>query len=256
MKVVHSMANGENGNIKAMMWNLYMRTKHSPREYLYRFPQTFKVVASMNRKKQHIFVKPDTEVIIEGYPRSANTFAHVAFEFAQNRPVKIASHFHASGQVILGIKYKIPTLVLIRKPVDAIASLLVREHYLTVRQAINWYVGFYQSLVPYINDMVIADFSEVITDYGSVISKFNHFYGTKFSVFEHTEQNVQECFRKIEDIDRKTSQRSSVTETGVARPSDKRKEVIKEKKKDVLQSPYQSLLSQTHMLYDRFSQVV
>ena len=37
---------------RVTMWKWYMRAKHTPREYLYRFPQTFQLLASgANRKK-------------------------------------------------------------------------------------------------------------------------------------------------------------------------------------------------------------
>src|SRR5207247_8264431 len=42
----------------------------------------------------------ETEICIEGFPRSGNTFAVIAFQQAQTRTVSIAHHVHAPGSVI------------------------------------------------------------------------------------------------------------------------------------------------------------
>ena len=40
-----------------------------------------------------------TELVIEAFPRSANTFATVAFQLSQPAPVRVAHHLHAPAQV-------------------------------------------------------------------------------------------------------------------------------------------------------------
>ncbi len=42
-----------------------------------------------------------TQLVIEGFPRSGNTFASKAFTLAQDRPVVVASHVHLPAQVKL-----------------------------------------------------------------------------------------------------------------------------------------------------------
>src|SRR5262245_45373054 len=44
-------------------------------------------------------IDADTELVIDGYMRSANTFAVYAFQMAQRRPVRLAHHLHAPAQV-------------------------------------------------------------------------------------------------------------------------------------------------------------
>ncbi|HYT30505.1 MAG TPA: hypothetical protein VEN82_06985, partial [Actinomycetota bacterium] len=39
-----------------------------------------------------VLVRPETDVLIEGYPRSANSFSVAAFGLAQPREVEIAHH--------------------------------------------------------------------------------------------------------------------------------------------------------------------
>src|SRR5262245_65181203 len=49
-------------------------------------------------------VGPETELVIEGFPRCGNSFAVAAFSLAQPRPVRIAHHLHAPAQVIAGTR--------------------------------------------------------------------------------------------------------------------------------------------------------
>ncbi|AFZ44036.1 hypothetical protein PCC7418_1868 [Halothece sp. PCC 7418] len=141
-----------------------------------------------------------TEIVIEAYPRCGNTFAQVAFQFAQQRQVKIGHHTHAAAQVIAAVKNKIPTLVLIRDPEDTIVSYLVGgfDPGLTVKQALREYISFYGLIMPYRQGLVLATFDELKSDYGAVIRRVNERYKTHFEEFEHTKVNVRHCFRLID----------------------------------------------------------
>src|ERR671920_2182155 len=69
-------------------------------------------------------VTPDTQLVIEGFPRSGNSFARRAFIMAQDEPqIKnhIAHHLHVPAQVVQAARWQIPTLVLIRRPRDAVS---------------------------------------------------------------------------------------------------------------------------------------
>ncbi len=71
-------------------------------------------------------VHPLTDITIEGFPRCANSFAVQAFRSANdvNRPLRIATHLHSTANVVQSIRLKIPTVVLIRNPGDALVSWL------------------------------------------------------------------------------------------------------------------------------------
>ena len=142
----------------------------------------------------------NTQIAIEAYPRCGNTFAHIAFKFAQQEPVNIAHHTHAAAQVIASAKRKIPTLVIIRSPQDAICSYLAGgfDPGLTVRQALREYISFYSLILPFKNDFIIATFEQITQDFGSVIRIINRTYGTDFDEFNHTKVNVKKCFDLID----------------------------------------------------------
>ncbi len=144
-----------------------------------------------------------TELVIEGFPRSANTFAAVAFQVAQPRPIRLAHHLHAQSQVTWALKAGIPTLVVIREPSEAAASVVTRSPYLTLSDVLGGYARFYESLMPHRDACVIGRFDLVTTDFGGVIRDLNARAGTHFEPFEHNEANAAAVYGLI---DLRTSQ--------------------------------------------------
>src|SRR5204863_182142 len=64
----------------------------------------------------------DTKVVIDGYTRSASTFAVYAFQLAQERPVRMAHHLHAPAQLIAAARAHVPTIAVIREPKAALCE--------------------------------------------------------------------------------------------------------------------------------------
>jgi hypothetical protein len=141
--------------------------------------------------------RPDTELVIEGYARSANTFSVTAFEMAQTRPVKLAHHLHIPSQVILAVERSIPTLVLVRAPADAVLSRALLRPAFDLRQMLLGYIRFHERLMPWRPGFVIATFDEVTRDFGAVIRRVNARFATRFTPFEHTPENASACFDEI-----------------------------------------------------------
>jgi hypothetical protein len=139
-------------------------------------------------------ISSETELVIDGYTRSATTFAVYAFQLAQARPVRIAHHLHAPAQLIAAAKMGIPVLALIRDPQGAILSQLVREPWVALRDALVAYRRFYSCLLPYLSSFVVGEFDQVTRDFGAVVRRLNQRFGTSFQEFQHTEANVRECY--------------------------------------------------------------
>lgn len=137
-------------------------------------------------------ISADTQLVIDGYTRSASTFAVYAFQLAQPHPVRIAHHLHAPAQLIAGVRAGLPVLVLIRHPRDTVLSQLVREPDVDLADALFAYRRFHTSLLSGVNGMVVADFDEVTADFGAVIRRVNARFGTGYAVFRHDERGTAE----------------------------------------------------------------
>lgn len=200
-----------------------------------------------------------TELVIEGFPCSANSFAVAAFKYAQNdKEINIAHHMHDPSQLIVAAKLRIPAIALIRCPDDAILSYVVRfssfsseeEVVELLHRSLKKYISFYSKILPYKEMMVIADFSTLISSYDSIVHQVNDFYGKTFNPFISNRHNVNEVFKIIEKQNKKRL--GFLDENSIARPS-VNKNKMKEKIRDVMNSQkLTSLLSSSHDLYNEF----
>jgi hypothetical protein len=166
-------------------------------------------------------VGDDTEIVIEGFPRSGTSFAVAAFRRAQRRAVAIACHVHAPAQLVEGVRRGLPSLLIVREPEAACVSFAIRNPHLSLRQAIRAYVRFHEPLVPLRDRLTVARFEDVTSDLGAVIDGLNARSRTTFVTFEHTPEAVDAVFAEIdEDYGRRLTGESF--ERAVARPSSHR----------------------------------
>jgi hypothetical protein len=121
-------------------------------------PAAFYGLYRLARKDRARVVTPETELVIEGFPRSANTFARVAFNRAQKGKVRIA----------------------------------------TGLQALRYYLSFYETVEDYSDAYVLGTFEEVTGDFGRVILRLNDRFGTSFSPFRHNERNVEAVLARVQ----------------------------------------------------------
>jgi hypothetical protein len=157
-----------------------------------------------HRRDAHWIVRPDTELVLEGFARSGNTFAVDAFELAQGRPVKMVHHTHAPAQVIAAVDRGVPTVVIVRDPMQVVLSHMAFRN-ISAEPPLRAWIRYHKRIVPYRGRIVVATFEEVTADLGAVIGRINARFGTRFERFEHTEANEARVFRLIEDRKRRSS---------------------------------------------------
>ena len=219
--------------------------------YAGKHPSAFYGLYRLSRKDRARVVTPDTQLVIEGFPRSANTFARVAFNSAQSERVRIAHGLHVPAQVIRAARWRIPTLVLIRKPKDAVLSFAIRDP-ISVDQALRYYLSFYETVEEYRDAYVLGLFEEVTEDFGGVIRRINDRFGTTFSPFRHDEQNVDGVFARIEENSRKRFGEASLGNK-VSRPFASREKLKREVGYELEDSKRRDLISRTETVYERLT---
>jgi hypothetical protein len=198
-----------------------------------------------------LFVSNDTEIVIEGYPRSANTFATAAFEYAQGRKVMIARHLHAPAQIQRAVEYEIPIILLVRAPIDAIISFVIREPRVSIYSAIRAYANFYRSTIQYADQVVIGTFEEITKNYSQVIRRVNKKYGKNFEVFGNTQSAVSNVFNIVEEMEKAFSG-GEMSENKVARPSEQRSELKSAIARKLENLEDDLLLKECHYLHEAF----
>lgn len=191
----------------------------------------------------------ETEIVIEGFPRTANTFTHVAFKIAQKRPVNIGHHTHAAAQIIEAARRHIPTIALIRDPEEAVISYIIGgfDPGITMKQVLHDYLAFYKPIVPYRDRIVLAPFQEITSDYGAIIRRVNDKFGTSFGVFDHTEDKVKRCFDLIDEGYENAF--GDLKEDVVSRPAESRNAQKEELKKQFYSAELASIREQAYRAY-------
>lgn len=168
------------------------------RTHLSTHPNLYLPLMRRGPKGDRVFT-PSTELVIEGYPRSGNSFCEAAFLFAQGRPVSLGHHTHAAAHVIGAARAGVPCVVLIRNPVDAARSLVQMEPQLFDPEYALWeYIIFYSALRPVRDRIVLARFDTVTSDFGRVVDALNAKFSTDFKSFEHTSTNVEAAFALLD----------------------------------------------------------
>ena len=191
----------------AKLWRRKLSAVIEQRPHLYRNVMLFK---HRNAPFIRRIVSRGHDIVIEGYPRSANSFAVSAFMYANGwRDPRVATHMHSPAQVVLAAEWKIPTLLNIRAPADAIpaymayagqmgqidtAGLSLDEKRAWIREQTLNYARFYETVAPLKAAYVLAPFEQVTQDFGVLIDQLNDRFNCRFDRFEHTEEAVQKIF--------------------------------------------------------------
>lgn len=211
---------------------LLARSRYGFRVWISHVPAVYLPIASRKRAIKGLDADRDaatpvtsaTDLAVEAFPRSGNTFAYAALRSVEP-DLDIAHHLHAPAQLIAAARLRKPALVIVRHPRDAVVSFALRHPEIQLPQALGAWIRFHDKLLPWHESMVVATFEQVTEDFGKVMARVNARFGMALRVFEHSPENVAACFATIEARNAKRFGAGSVQESGVARPSAVRKRV-------------------------------
>lgn len=147
---------------------------------LERFPSAW--AAWVRRPGRHVADR-DTDIVVEGAGGSANTFVREALLRA-DPTLRIASHCHRAAHVRYGLRLGLPVLVLLREPVDAVASFLTRvPKHRTLVEQLDRYERFYTPLGGLHDRVALACFDDATTRLGTVVEMVNAQFGTAIAPY-------------------------------------------------------------------------
>lgn len=190
-----------------------------------------------HRGRPEYLVERDTELVIEGCGRAGSTFAVLAFAAAQPRRVRTAHHTHAAAQVITAVRWGIPTLVIVRPPLDSALAHMARRD-ISARPTLVAWIRFHRRIMSVRDGFVAVSFADMTADFGAVTERVNDAYGTGFGVFDHTPENEAAIFAAIEgrNRDRWGPQMTDERARSLARPTPERA-ALKERRRSELDAP-------------------
>jgi hypothetical protein len=196
-----------------------------------------------------MLVDSTTELIIEGFPRSANTWSVVAFEQIQSVKVKIAHHQHVISQILRGIKYGIPIILLIRNPKDVTISESMRDPEIPMEQILRHYIDYYTFLYDYKSAYLIANFEDVINNYRSIIDGVNLKFGTNFTSRNISAQEEELIADKVKELGRRFQGGDPVR---ISYPSEKKSMFKLQLRATIEGEKYRQLLEKAESVYQQY----
>jgi hypothetical protein len=192
-------------------------------------------------KFSHRLVEQRTELVIEGFPRSANSYALHLFK-SVNPSTVVAHHMHSQAQILRAVALGVPCLVLIRKPREAVLSLLLRERDENPNQVVSRYIEFYESVAKVVDSVVLAEFTEVVNDFGAIVCDLNLKFGREFQI---PLQNSEVNSRVFDVLSKINSDREGKDPLTIAVPSSEKEA----KKSEIVFS------TRTEMLFKKASAI-
>jgi hypothetical protein len=167
----------------------------------------------------------------------------------------MAHHLHAAAQIKRAARLDVPAILLIRKPSEAILSLVVRDPHASMRWALRSYIRFYAAVVPYLEKTVVAPFTMVTSDLASVIRLVNTRYGTAFKEFVPTEDALNSVRQTVEWMAQRDSMMTGWDYgLGVALPSEQRRRAKDARRTEYLDERNKPLRITAESLYESIVQ--
>jgi hypothetical protein len=198
-----------------------MRLRLHLRRPVSRLPYVWDATMYARPDKRSTLARRDTALVIEGFPRSGNTFSVAAFQIANGSTSHLGRHLHGAPHLLRARRLGVPAIALVRAPEDAVPSYLIRRSGLHAEDALVEYLDFYRTAWRVRADFVVGLFDQVTSDFGTVLDRVNERFDTSFARYEPTPENEEAAFALVEEMNRLEC-RGEVVETHVGRPSAER----------------------------------
>jgi hypothetical protein len=127
------------------------------RAALERFPGLYIRIAR-RRTPARQGVDASTDLLIEGFPRSGNSFL-VSWIAKANPGLRIASHMHSIAHVHAALRRRLPVVVVIREPEAALASLALFDRQRPIEQHIERYRRFHVGVLAVYDEVLVSPFA-------------------------------------------------------------------------------------------------
>lgn len=155
------------------------------RIFLTKRPLLYPWLQTLRGRDSGEYCEPDTDLCIEGFESSANTFVHSTLRVLDEN-LSMGHHKHVVANLKRALRYHVPTLIMYRDPADAIPSLVSRFRP-GIEEAPLRYVHFYRFVIQHADRFMLVSFEEATSDIGAVINRLSEVWGFQFPSFDSRE---------------------------------------------------------------------
>jgi hypothetical protein len=130
--------------------------------------------------ERHV-VDRKTDLVVEGYPAASNSWVREVFQLTQPG-IRVASHLHSAAHVRRAVRLGIPTVVLLRPPLESVASLMARypDRGYEPRTELARYRRFYGDVRRLSDQVLLVRFDAAINSVGTLVDGLNRKFGCSF----------------------------------------------------------------------------
>jgi hypothetical protein len=161
----------------------------SLKRFIRRHPSLYFTLCGWKPSVRRLRGRPDSQLILEGYPRSANTSSMYALYYAQGSDFTVGHHLHVPAHIKYAVQHKLPCLVIMREPLDCVASLLLMRGGGDSRVLLLDYIDFAAAAIDACKHIIIVSFKDVISQgMGFAIQRLNQRFGTDFKEPDGSEE--------------------------------------------------------------------
>jgi hypothetical protein len=220
------------------------------------------------------FYADNYDVLLEGYPRSSNTYTlymllvsqkhlishgNTSTEPPYSSGIKLKGHTHVPGLVIHAVRHKKPICFLIRRPDEAIVSWHiayqtdfeeVKGDNMTLKDRLDYYIYYHKAILPYKKSIYIANFDRTIKDFKSVVAGLIEYYGIELSLDFDNEETDREAKKLIHLFN--TTSSGKINNKALHLPSESRADEKLRLTEELNSSKYSIELAEAWRLYQEF----
>lgn len=113
------------------------------------------------RKSLSLLCDSNTDLVVEAFPRSANTYLVSALALATNDALRIAHHLHDPVQLDRAARFEKPCVVILRNPLDAVVSWHLKRPEMDCRLMMAVYESFHAVILRHPQSPSFVSFEDV-----------------------------------------------------------------------------------------------
>jgi hypothetical protein len=168
-----------------------------------------------------------------------------------NPQARIASHSHSWANVARGLRLGKPVVVLLRHPLDAVASHTVRMRLDDLDRELGRYHRFFHRVTGAADSVVLAPFDVIVSRFGDIIAAVNARFATGFELFDHADPAAKAAV--FEEMDREVFSSPSELDRAwrVARPNADRAEATRDMKARLSSQAHRPALARCDAVYEQ-----
>jgi hypothetical protein len=164
-----------------------------------------KDLLKVNHNKTHLIASRETSLVVDGYPRSGNSFfvRLIIHQLEENdlSNLSLSHHTHRVENIKLAHHYGVPAVVLIRDPYDAIASFFIFQKFcLPIIECIKKYLHFYNFVLSFNANILIVNFDTVISNPNLVLEHIQKNFDIKIPMVKNLEAATKAIEAKTLDF--------------------------------------------------------